>query len=95
MRPEEVQGVTCTVTNPGVFGSLVGTPIINQPQVAILCLGAVQKRVVVLPTNEAMAIRPMTYLSLTFDHRLIDGALAERFLAAVRASLEAGEFEVE
>lgn len=86
LSPEEVQGGTFTLTNPGVFGSLIGTPIINQPQVAILCVGAVTKRAVVI--NDAIAIRSMAYLSLTFDHRLIDGAVADRFLSSLRDRLE-------
>ena len=84
--PDEVRGGTFTLTNPGVFGSLIGTPIINQPQVAILCVGAVTKRAVVV--NDAIAIRSMAYLSLTFDHRLIDGAVADRFLSSLRSKLE-------
>ncbi len=86
LSPDEVQGGTFTLTNPGVFGSLIGTPIINQPQVAILCVGAVTKRAVVI--NDAIAIRSMAYLSLTFDHRLIDGAVADRFLSSLRDRLE-------
>ena len=86
LSPEEVQGGTFTLTNPGVFGSLIGTPIINQPQVAILCVGAVTKRAVVI--NDAIAIRSMAFLSLTFDHRLIDGAVADRFLSSLRERLE-------
>ena len=88
LRPEDVQGGTFTVTNPGVFGSLIGTPIIHQPQVAILCIGAVQKRVVVLEESDAIAIRSMAYFSLSFDHRLIDGAVADRFMARLKAMLE-------
>ena len=84
--PDEVRGGTFTLTNPGVFGSLIGTPIINQPQVAILCVGAVTKRAVVV--NDAIAIRSMAYLSLTFDHRLIDGAVADGFLSSLRSKLE-------
>jgi pyruvate/2-oxoglutarate dehydrogenase complex dihydrolipoamide acyltransferase (E2) component len=76
------------VTNPGVFGSLIGTPIIHQPQVAILCIGAVQKRVVVLEESDAIAVRSMAYFSLSFDHRLIDGAVADRFMARLKAMLE-------
>jgi 2-oxoglutarate dehydrogenase E2 component (dihydrolipoamide succinyltransferase) len=86
--PEEVHGGTFTITNPGVFGSLIGTPIINQPQVGILCVGAVEKRPVVLPGTDAIAVRSMVFLSLTFDHRLIDGAVADRFMAGVKARLE-------
>jgi len=88
LKPEEVQGGTFTVTNPGVFGSLIGTPIISQPQVAILCLGAVTKRPVVLEETDAIAIRSMAYLSLSFDHRLIDGAVADRFMAELKTLLE-------
>ena len=83
---DEVQGGTFTVTNPGVFGSLFGTPIINQPQVAVLGIGAVEKRAVV--RDDAIAIRPMAYLSLSFDHRIIDGAVADQFMAGVKAKLE-------
>jgi len=90
LKPDEVQGGTFTITNHGVSGSLVATPIINQPQCAILGVGAMQKRVVAVETvtaagqkADAVAVRPMVYLSLTFDHRIIDGAVADRFLAAV------------
>lgn len=86
LSPDEVQGGTFTLTNPGVFGGLIGTPIINQPQVAILCVGAVTKRAVVI--NDAIGIRSMAYLSLTFDHRLIDGAVADRFLSGLKVRLE-------
>ncbi len=95
LKPDEVQGGTFTITNHGVSGSLIATPIINQPQCAILGVGAIQKRVVavetVAPTGEkadAVAVRPMVYLSLTFDHRIIDGAVADRFLAAVVERLQ-------
>jgi pyruvate dehydrogenase E2 component (dihydrolipoamide acetyltransferase) len=93
LKPEEVQGGTFTITNPGVFGSLIGTPIINQPQVGILCVGAVTKRPVVLPGTDAIAVRSMAYFSLSFDHRLVDGAVADRFLAEVKAQLEAARLE--
>ena len=86
LAPEDVQGGTFTITNPGVFGSLFGTPIINQPQVAILCLGAITKRAVVI--NDAIAIRSMAYLTLTFDHRLIDGAVADQFMSSLKKKLE-------
>jgi pyruvate dehydrogenase E2 component (dihydrolipoamide acetyltransferase) len=86
LTPDDVQGGTFTITNPGVFGSLFGTPIINQPQVAILCIGAITKRPVVI--NDAIAIRSMAYLSLTFDHRLIDGAVADQFMASIKTKLE-------
>ena len=93
LKPEEVRGGTFTITNPGVFGSLIGTPIIPQPQVAILCVGAVEKRPVVLAGTDAIAVRSMAYLSLSYDHRLIDGAVADRFMAGVKGSLEAADFE--
>jgi len=83
---DEVQGGTFTITNPGVFGSLLGTPIINQPQVAVLCVGAIEKRPVV--RQDAVAIRPMVYLTLTFDHRVIDGSVADQFMRQVKQALE-------
>jgi len=86
LAPEDVQGGTFTITNPGVFGSQLGTPIINQPQVAILCIGAITKRPVVI--NDAIAIRSMAYLTLTFDHRLIDGAVADHFMFSLKNKLE-------
>jgi 2-oxoglutarate dehydrogenase E2 component (dihydrolipoamide succinyltransferase) len=86
LKPDEVQGATFTLTNHGTGGSLFATPIISQPQCAILGVGAVQKRAVVV--NDAIAIRPMAYLSLTFDHRILDGAGADGFLAAVDDCLE-------
>jgi 2-oxoglutarate dehydrogenase E2 component (dihydrolipoamide succinyltransferase) len=86
LKPEEVQGGTFTVTNPGGFGAQLGLPIINQPQVAILGVGAIEKRAVVV--DDAIAIRPMGYLTLGFDHRLIDGAVADRFMAMVKDRLE-------
>ena len=91
LDPREVQDGTFTITNPGVFGSLIGTPIINQPQVGILCLGAIEKRPKVLtgPDGEdTIAIRTCSYLSLSFDHRIVDGADADRFMAFVKKSLE-------
>jgi len=94
LSPDEVQGGTFTITNPGVYGGLFGTPIINQPQVAILGVGGVKKKPVVIETAEgdAIVIRSMCYLALTFDHRLIDGALADQFMAKVKATIEAGSF---
>ncbi len=86
---EDVQGGTFTLTNPGVFGSLLGTPIINQPQVAILGVGVIEKRPVV--RNDAIAIRPMVYLALSFDHRVIDGAVADQFMGRVKQVLETWE----
>jgi 2-oxoglutarate dehydrogenase E2 component (dihydrolipoamide succinyltransferase) len=94
LAPDDVQGGTFTITNPGIFGSLFGTPIINQPQVAILGVGGVKKRPVVVETDEGdfIAIRSMCYLALTFDHRLIDGAVADQFMAHVKETIEAGQF---
>jgi pyruvate dehydrogenase E2 component (dihydrolipoyllysine-residue acetyltransferase) len=86
LKVEEVQGGTFTITNPGVFGSLFGTPIINQPQVAILGVGTIEKRPVV--RDDAIAIRTMAYFALTFDHRLVDGADADRFMAQVKQTLQ-------
>ncbi len=88
LAPEEVQGGTFTITNPGAFGSLFGMPIINQPQVAILCLGAVERRPVVIDDAGTIAARPRAYLALGFDHRLIDGAVADRFMARIKSGLE-------
>jgi 2-oxoglutarate dehydrogenase E2 component (dihydrolipoamide succinyltransferase) len=97
LKPEEIHGGTFTITNPGVFGSLFGTPIIPQPQVAILGVGAIEKRPVVVTDdsgNDALGIRTVGYLALSFDHRLIDGADADRFLASVKKTLEKGEFDL-
>ena len=91
LNPEEVQGGTFTITNHGGFGSLFSTPIIHQPQIAIMGVGAVQKRPVVI--NDAIAIRPMCYLSLSFDHRVIDGATADQFMNKVKAYLEQSPWE--
>ena len=91
LQPEEVQDGTFTITNPGVFGSLMGTPIINQPQVAIMGVGAIEKRpkVIAGPDGEdTIAIRTCAYFSISFDHRLIDGAVADEFLAFVKKRLE-------
>jgi 2-oxoglutarate dehydrogenase E2 component (dihydrolipoamide succinyltransferase) len=91
LKPEEIQGGTFTVTNPGVFGSLFGTPIIPQPQVAILGVGTIEKRPVVVTDehgNDALGIRTVGYLALSFDHRLIDGADADKFMAFVKKTLE-------
>jgi 2-oxoglutarate dehydrogenase E2 component (dihydrolipoamide succinyltransferase) len=86
LEPEEVRGGTFTITNHGTSGSLFASPIINQPQAAILGVGVIQKRVTVI--NDAIAIRPMVYLSLTFDHRILDGAVADYFLSTVVESLQ-------
>jgi 2-oxoglutarate dehydrogenase E2 component (dihydrolipoamide succinyltransferase) len=90
LKPDEVQGGTFTITNPGAFGALLATPIINQPQVAILDLEAVVKRPVVVsgPDGDSIAIRPMTYLCMSWDHRAIDGAYAAQFLSEVRRRIE-------
>jgi pyruvate dehydrogenase E2 component (dihydrolipoamide acetyltransferase) len=90
LKPDEVQGGTFTITNPGVFGGEIGLPIINQPQVAILGVGGIKKRPVVI--NDAIAIRTTGLLSLSFDHRVIDGAVADQFLATVRDVIEAAEY---
>jgi len=86
LKPDEVSGGTFTITNPGVFGALLGTPVINQPQVAILGVGNIEKRAVVI--DDAIAIRPMAYLTLGYDHRVIDGAVADEFMSIVKRSLE-------
>jgi len=91
LNPEEVQGGTFTITNHGGFGSLFSTPIIHQPQIAILGVGAIQRRAVVV--NDAIAIHPMGYLSLSFDHRVIDGATADQFMAKVKGYLEQSQWE--
>ena len=91
LSPEEVQEGTFTITNPGVFGSLMGTPIINQPQVAIMGVGAIEKRPKVLPGadgEDTIAIRTCAYFSISFDHRVIDGAVADQFLAFVKKTIE-------
>src|SRR5579864_1277033 len=92
LRPEEVQGGTFSITNFGSFGSVFATPVINQPQVAILGVGSVEKEPVVV--DDAIAIRSMCYLAPTFDHRLIDGALADQFTAKVKSVLENWSEEV-
>ena len=86
LKVDEVQGGTFTITNPGVFGSLFGTPIINQPQVAILGVGTIEKRPVV--RDDAIAIRTMAYFALSFDHRIVDGSDADRFMAHIKKGLQ-------
>ncbi len=86
LKPEEVHGGTFTITNPGQLGAQFGMPIINQPQVAILGVGAIEKRAVVV--NDAVVARPMAYLTLGFDHRLIDGFAADQFMAEIKRTLE-------
>ena len=97
LKPDEVAGGTFTITNPGIYGGLFGTPIINQPQVAILGVGTIEKRAKVITTDDGedlIAVRHMAYFALSFDHRIIDGADAERFLSYVKEILEAGSFTV-
>ncbi|HEY5271274.1 MAG TPA: 2-oxo acid dehydrogenase subunit E2 [Anaerolineales bacterium] len=86
LQPNEVKGGTFTLTNHGIGGSLLAMPIINQPQCGILGVGVIQKRAMVI--NDAIAIRPMVYLSFVFDHRILDGASADAFLAKVKERLE-------
>ena len=86
LKPDEVQGGTFTITNPGVFGALFGMPIISQPQVAIMGVGHIEKRVAVI--DDAIAIRTKGYLSLGYDHRLIDGAVADEFMSHVKKTIE-------
>jgi len=86
LQPDDVKGGTFTLTNHGISGSLLAYPVINQPQCGILGVGALQKRVVVI--DDAIAIRPMVYLSFVFDHRILDGASADWFLAKVKETLE-------
>ena len=97
ITPDELSGGTFTLTNTGSRGALFDTPIINMPQVAVLGTGAVVKRAVVIDDpnlGETIAVRQMVYLALTYDHRLVDGADAARFLSDVKARLETGTFEV-
>jgi 2-oxoglutarate dehydrogenase E2 component (dihydrolipoamide succinyltransferase) len=91
LKADDTQGGTFTLTNVGTFGSLMGTPIINQPQVAILAVGAIKKRPMVMETadGDVIAIRHMMYLSLSYDHRIVDGSLGASFLTAVANELEA------
>ena len=90
LSPDEVQKGTFTITNPGVFGSVIGTPIINQPQAAILCVGAIEKQpaVITVDGTDSLAIRTRGLLSLAFDHRIVDGSDADRFMADVKKQLQ-------
>jgi 2-oxoglutarate dehydrogenase E2 component (dihydrolipoamide succinyltransferase) len=90
LKADDTGGGTFTMTNVGTFGSLMGTPIINQPQVAILAVGAIKKRPVVIetPAGDSIAIRHMMYLSMSYDHRIVDGSLGATFLTAVAKELE-------
>jgi pyruvate dehydrogenase E2 component (dihydrolipoamide acetyltransferase) len=86
LKPEEVQEGTFSITNPGVYGGLMGLPVINQPNVAILGIGAIQKRPMVI--DDAIAVRSMVYLTLSYDHRVVDGAVAHQFVGKVKSFLE-------
>jgi len=86
LRPDEVHESTFSITNPGVFGGLLGLPVINQPNVAILAIGAIQKRPVVV--DEAVVARPMVYLTLSYDHRAVDGATGHQFVGRIKKRLE-------
>ncbi|HEY5771220.1 MAG TPA: 2-oxo acid dehydrogenase subunit E2, partial [Chitinophagaceae bacterium] len=90
LKADDTSGGTFTMTNVGTFGSLMGTPIINQPQVAILAVGAIKKRPVVVetPAGDSIAIRHMMYLSMSYDHRIVDGSLGATFLTTVAKELE-------
>ena len=92
LKPEEVQESTFSITNPGVYGGLMGLPVINQPNVAILGIGAIQKRPMVV--DDAIAIRAMVYLTLSYDHRVVDGAIAHQFVGKVKAFLEGWSEEI-
>ena len=88
LKPDEVQRGTFTITNPGAFGSVFGLPIIHQPQVAILCVGTIERRPAVNTDSGEIEARLKSYLTLGFDHRLIDGAIADRFMVQVKVNLE-------
>ena len=91
LKPDEVQGGTFTITNPGIYGAKFGMPIINQPQVAIMGVGGIEKKAVVVTDkdgNDSIAIRSMMHLSIGYDHRVIDGAVADQFMAEVKKFLE-------
>ena len=92
LKPDEVAGGTFTITNPGIYGSMFGTPIINQPQVAILGMGMIEKRVKVTK-DDAIVIKSMMYVCLSYDHRIIDGAVADQFLNHLKKTLETADFK--
>jgi len=92
LKPEEVQESTFSITNPGVYGGLMGLPVINQPNVAILGIGAIQKRPMVI--DDAIAVRSMVYLTLSYDHRIVDGAVAHQFVGKVKSYLEGWNEEI-
>ena len=91
LKPEEIQGGTFTLTNVGTFGNVMGTPIINQPQVAILAVGTIKKKPAVVETEygDVIAIRHLMFMSLSYDHRVVDGALGGTFLRRIGDYLEA------
>ncbi len=93
LQPDEVHESTFSITNPGIFGGLIGLPVINQPNVAILAIGAIQKRPVVLE-NDALAVRPMVYLALSYDHRAVDGAVSHQFLARIKQRLQSWDEKI-
>jgi len=98
LKPDEVQGGTFTITNPGSYGDTFGLPVINQPQVAIMGMGAIKKRPVVVTDafgQDSLAIREIMFSALSFDHRIIDGATADLFMAAVKKDLESSTFGLE
>ncbi len=90
LKPEEIQDGTFTITNVGTFGNVMGTPIINQPQVAILAVGAIRKKPAVIetPEGDTLGIRQMMFLSLSYDHRVVDGSLGGSFLKRIAENLE-------
>ena len=90
IKPDEISGSTFTITNPGNYGAIIGTPVINQPNLAIFGVGRIQKEVIVREVDgmDTLAIRPMGVVSLGFDHRLIDGATADLFMADVKKTIE-------
>jgi 2-oxoglutarate dehydrogenase E2 component (dihydrolipoamide succinyltransferase) len=95
--PDEVQGGTFTITNPGQFGAVFGLPIINQPNVAIMGVGGITKQPMVITDKDgadSIAIRSVVHLTLGYDHRIVDGALADQFMAVVKKTLEAWSEEV-
>ena len=97
LSPDDIVNGTFSMTNYGIFGSIMGTPIINQPQAAILGIGAVKKRPIVVSDNagkDSIEIRSMVYLTLTFDHRIIDGAIGGQFLSRVKWLLEHFDFQI-
>jgi len=92
LKPDEVAGGTFTLTNPGIFGSVVGFPVISQPQVGILGMGGIEKRVKVTK-DDAIVIKPMMYTCLSYDHRIVDGAVADQFLTVIKNTLENADFK--